>query len=97
MHRREPLAKKGVAGMDTSAQKNILTRRANQGHNSIIPKSVRPPMRCLSGSRRDNRPNILIIEMTWVVRRMIAYALQAVAMRLTSGKPQSSFSMLQKG
>jgi hypothetical protein len=54
-------------------------------------------MRCLSGSRRDNRPNILIIEMTWVVRRMIAYALQAVAMRLTSGKPQSSFSMLQKG
>jgi hypothetical protein len=32
MQRKEPFAKKGVAGMDALAAKNILTRRANQRH-----------------------------------------------------------------
>jgi hypothetical protein len=46
MQRKEPLEKKGVAGMDTSAAKNILTRRANQGHISIIPPLGDRPQRC---------------------------------------------------
>ena len=44
MHSREPLAKKGVAGMDALTRKNILTRRANQGHNSIIPNFGKSPV-----------------------------------------------------
>jgi hypothetical protein len=44
MHRKDPLEKKGVAGMDALLAKVILTRRANQRHSFIIAQFVRPPM-----------------------------------------------------
>jgi hypothetical protein len=47
MQRKEPLVNKGVAGMDASATKNILTRRANQEHIFIIPQIAdRPQATC---------------------------------------------------
>jgi hypothetical protein len=39
MQRKEPLEKKGLAGMNVLFAKNILTRRANQGHIFIIAQS----------------------------------------------------------
>ena len=44
MQRKEPLENKGVAGMDVLGAKNILTRRANQGHICTIAQFVRPPV-----------------------------------------------------
>src|SRR5438477_12011626 len=73
MHSREPLAKKGVKkggrwhGCRT--RKNILTRRANQGHSLIIPQScVRPSLRnrgragCDCGSKSSCHFNRAAIE-----------------------------------
>ena len=37
----EPFEKTGVAGMDALSGKNILTRRANQGHGYIFPQFVK--------------------------------------------------------
>ena len=48
MQRKEPLEKKGAAGMDAWPAKNILTRRANQGHIFSIPQTAdRPQAPCL--------------------------------------------------
>jgi hypothetical protein len=44
MQRKEPLEKKGVAGIDALLAKDILTRRANQGHVSIIAQFGRTPI-----------------------------------------------------
>jgi hypothetical protein len=44
MQRKEPLARKGVSGMDALPANNIFTRRANQGHYDIMAELVRPPM-----------------------------------------------------
>jgi hypothetical protein len=43
MQRKEPLENKGVAGMGALPAKNILTRRANHRHISIIAQFARPP------------------------------------------------------
>jgi hypothetical protein len=44
MQSKEPVEKRGVAGMDTYPAKNILTRRANQRHNFIIAQFARSPV-----------------------------------------------------
>jgi hypothetical protein len=47
MQRKEPFENKGVAGMDVLPAKNILTRRANQGHIFSIPQIAdRPQTTC---------------------------------------------------
>jgi hypothetical protein len=43
MQRKQPLANTGVVGTDAYPAKNILTRRANQGHIFIIAQFVSYP------------------------------------------------------
>jgi hypothetical protein len=55
MQRKQPLEKKGVAGIDALAAKNILTRRANQWHVFIIPQFGKLPAVLRNNALRQDR------------------------------------------
>jgi hypothetical protein len=69
MQRKEPLEKKGVAGMDALAVKNILTRRANHWHIFIIPQFGKlPAVLRNSALRQDRRKHAT----RWLIRAAMA-------------------------
>jgi hypothetical protein len=61
MQRKEPHANKEVCWHGCLLAKNFLTRRANQGHISIVAQFARPPMALPIGAR-GARPKIPTIE-----------------------------------
>ena len=68
MQRKEPIANKGVTGMDALAAKNILTRRANQWSFFIITQfGIRHPevralrCTCTAGRASKDGPRALLI------------------------------------